>query len=279
MLILECCPITADLLCQDQMSSVEAHSLVDSVVRNTGLNVTTSRYLLGALLKACKVKTDWSHIPVLKEMLTERRVKPEDSAEYKVSILVSDLKRKGETPEIIAALDDLANNGCARAAYALGTHYKENDLQNGTNVGEAYFQMASNAGFGPANGALAQYEINRHRKNMRKAARYFYGPTTLAGAEGREWIPLSKQLLDYRKENEVRLSHTLIVQAVVLILSLLLVYLLGIRSGIWRTVAIGLQIVGLGWTMFCLRFSPYSTAGCADRIMTLSWLILIIAGL
>lgn len=279
MLILKCCPAAAEVLKQESVSEVEANALLESAVKQTGLSIATAKHTLGQLLSACGVKPAWEAEFPWMAKIVDKDMKTETFSEETVTALVKKLKTEGENADVISSLDSLARSGCAQAAYALGKYYRSLDQENGSEVGAEYFAMAAKLGYGPANGALASYQLQRDEKHPWKAAKYLYKPTALAGPEGRKWISVSKSLLKYRKENEARVHSTLIVQGIVLLLSLVLVALLGVGAGSWGVVAIGLQLVGLAWSLVCKFFKPYYSMRISSGLMMISWLILVLAGI
>ncbi len=278
MLILKCCPAAADVLKQEIVSDVEANALLESAVKQTGLSIAAARHTLGQLLNACGVKPAWETEFPWTVKIVDKDMKTEAFSEETVTALVEKLKSEGENADVISSLDKLARSGSAQAAYALGKYYRSVDQENGSEVGVEYFAMAAKLGYGPANGALAAYQLERDEKCPWKAAKYLYKPTAIAGSEGREWISVSKSLLKYRKENEERVHSTLIVQGIVLLLSLVLVALLGVGTGFWGGAAIGLQLVGLAWSLVCKFFKPYYSLQISSGLMMISWLILALAG-
>lgn len=277
MLILKCCPAAADQLTGERVTEVEANALLESVVRQTGLSVSAARSTLGKLMRAFGVKPAWDLQLYMTEKLVGKNMKPGAVDEEDVEALVERLETDSENSELISALDVLAREGDARAAYALGMYYS--DSFDDKNPSVTYFRLAAQLGYGPANGALADYEMHRKGGGMWKAAHYFNKPTAIAGSEGRKWFPLSEQLLEYRKENGARIHSTLIIQVIVFVLSVLMIGLLGMAPGFWRTIALLMQAGAIVWTLICKFFRPYHSMATPTGLMMASWLILVLAGI
>lgn len=275
-LLLNCCPVIAELIEQGQIGQPEAQSLLQLAVRRTGLSVSTARHLLGLLLSACGIYTGWARMPQWAKNRNDETFVPEDLLDKKAEALIEALESKKDSAEseLLGELESLARGGCGRAAYALGMFYKKYGREDDDGV--AYFQLAREAGFGPANGALAQHEIEQ--AHMWAAERYFRSPMTIFGAEGRKWLPLSRKFFAYRQENEARLKETLIIQALVLALSIAMCALLDV-GGFWRFACIGMQIAGLGWSGYCRLFSPCHSVSTAVYLMSISWVVLALAGI
>lgn len=279
MLVLKCCPSAADLLSREEVTEVEANALLEAVVRKTGLNLDAARQTLGKLMVACGVKLPWLPPLILRERANAAGIHLAVEDKRKVAQLVDQLEEGNNSADLLSTLDDLAWGGSAKAAYALGMYYREIDLADGTDVGRAYFEQAAKLGYGPANGALADYQVRGDKKSIWKAVEYFQRPTAISGSDGRKWRNLSQQLLEYRQENETRIHATLRIQGIALVLSLLMVILLGIEPGFWRTVAVALQGVGLVWTLMCRFVKPYHSMAIPSCLMMVSWLVLILIGI
>lgn len=279
MLVLKCCPAVAQLLSQGDVTEVEVNALLEAVVRQTGLTVGAARQTLGKLMLACGVKRMWQPPVLLRKSGSAKGMNLATDADEKVEQLVEQLDDGDSSAELLSTLDELARGGSVKAAYALGLYYRDEDLDEGTEIGRTYFEMAANLGYGPAYGALADYQIRRSNRSIWKAVEYFHRPTAIAGTDGRKWRSLSDDLLEYRQENEKRIKGTLLIQGAVLVLSLLMVIFLGIEPGFWRTVAVALQGVGLFWTLMCRFVKPYHSMGIPTILMMVSWLILILIGI
>lgn len=275
MLILKCCPGAVTTLSQGEVSMIEANALLRAAVVNTGLSTAAVRKVLGALLHACGVKTNWELHLAIRDRYINKQVMPSVSQEAAASELAQQLKQADKDSAVFSDLHNLAVAGNVQAAYALGKYYKEQDNKDGGNTGEQYFAMAAKLGYGPAEGALADYALRRRHKFMWKIAQRFRQPAALSGQDGREWAPLSRKLLNYRRENTDRIQATLVNQILVLILTLLMVNI--VSCGTWGSVALGLQVIGLGWSLVCRFWQPFHSARNACYLMTLSWVILVLA--
>lgn len=275
MLILQCCPTVASTLSLGEMTTAEANALLRSAVINTGLSAGTVRKVLGALLHACGVKTDWSLHLAFRDKYVNKSVLPSVGKETSASELAKQLQSADPESEVFSDLHNLAVSGNVKAAYALGKYYRTQDLKEGDNRGEQYFAMARSMGYGPADGALADYELRRTHKHMWRIAQRFQYPSTLSGQDGREWISLSQKLLEYRQANTRRLQSTLVMQIFVLILTVLMIST--VPCGTWGSTAAVLQVIGLVWTAVCRFFKPFHSARTACYLMILSWAILVLA--
>lgn len=275
LLILNACPSVAGLLTRQEPTRTEIQSLVRSCCALSGLNTGAVRYALGLLLHAC------GYAPIYAPRLTVWRLQdmfikvvPEPAEE--VAAVTELSVRLSKNPDDSAALSDLyalAQSGSAQAAYALGCYFNLKDGQEGTKEGLSYFKQAAQLGYGPANGALADYYVNSDKKYLSKAAACFENPTALYGREGRRWSFLSRSLLQYRKENTKRLWSVFTMQAVSLVLSLFLVILMAAPEFLSVT-AVLIQALSLLWTLFCIFIKPYYTSRITSYAMIVSWLLL-----
>lgn len=279
MLVLKCCPAVARLLSQGDISEVEVNALLEAVVRQTGLTVGAAKQTLGKLMIACGVKLPWLPPLLLHKCVNTKGICVAIDADDEVEYLVERLEGGDCDVELLSTLDELARGGSAKVAYALGLYYREKDLEENTEIGRTYFEMAANLGYGPAYGALADYQVRGSKRSIWKAAAYFQRPTAIAGKDGRKWLSLSEELLEYRQENEKRINGTLRIQGIVLVLSLLMVVLLGIEPSFWRTVAVALQGICMVWSLMCRFVKPYHSMDIPSSLMMVSWLILILIGI
>lgn len=279
MLVLKCCPAVARLLSQGEVSEVEASALLEAVVRKTGLTVGAARQTLSKLMIASGIKLPWLPPLILCNRVNAKGVCMSDDLDEEAEELVEQLEDGDSSAELLSTLDELARGGSAKAAYALGLYYRDEDLEEDTEIGRPYFEMAANLGYGPAYGALADYQMHGGKKSIWKAVAYFHRPTAISGTDGRKWRELSEDLLEYRQENEKRINGTLKIQGIVLVLTLLTVILLGIEPGFWRTIAVGLQGFGLLWSLMCRFVKPYHSMSIPSSLMMVSWLILILVGI
>jgi TPR repeat protein len=278
MLVLKCCPNTAQILTQETVGEVEAAAMLESVVRQTGLSISAARHTLGQLMEATGAKAGWELSPVLLGKCVDKSVRIESAEEARVDTLIAQLKQAEVEAETISALNELAIGGNAQAAYALGMYYREEDLKSGGDLGLDYFELAAKLGYGPANGAVADYYLRGPKKKLWKAAMFLRNPTAFAGSVGRKWMSLSAQMLAYRKENERRIRDALIIQAAILAMSLAFVSMLEME-GFAVTLAILMQLGGLGWNLLCKFFRPYHSMRTSAGLMLVSWLILLLTGI
>lgn len=277
MLILKCCPTVVTTLSQGEVSAIEANALLRSVVIQTGLSAVAVRKVLGSIFNACGVKTNWGLHLSIADRWINKKVLPQSNDETVVSELVQRLKTTDQNSSVFNDLHNLASVGNVQAAYVLGKYYKAQDDENGTDNGEQYFAKASEMGYGPADGALADYKIRRRHKFMWRIAEHFQHPAALSGKDGREWAPLAQKLLKYREENIGRIQSVLILQIIVMILSILMINVLS--GGFWCGIALVLQIIGLGWSLFCRFWKPYHSVRNACYLLMLSWILLTLATL
>ena len=279
MLILKCCPSVVETLTHSEVGEGEANTLLNAVVRQTGLTIDAARHILGKLMSACGVKAPWFPPLRLCKYANSNEYRVATEADQEVDQLIAKLEDGDNSAELLSALDELARGGSALAAYAMGMYYRDIDLEENTSISAKYFQTAAALGYGPAHGALADLHMRGKRISITKAVGHFQRPTAISGAHGRTWLSLSQQLLEYRQENEKRINSSLLIQGIVLVLSLLMVTLLGIEPGFWKTVAILLQGAGLAWTLVCRFFKPYHSMGIPCSLMMASWLILVLIGI
>lgn len=276
-LILKTCPSVGAILAQDEVSQAEINMLVTAAVSTSGLSVHAVRSTLGKCMGACGISGAWVPYLLINEPQPEMTLKPmmideDDTLEDLEARLGLDEVRS----EIIHDLDVLSSNGNIRASYSLGKFYKPLDEKFHSTTGKEYFQRAAAQGYGPANGALADYLIRSDRKSMARAAKYFENPTTLAGHDGREWVKLSSQLLNYREENARRINSLLIMQIVMLVMSVLTLCVGLVGIGVFSIGALVVQVGSLAWTLFMKFFGPYYSCrnGCFATIA--SWLVLVL---
>ena len=275
-LILKGCPSVVNALEQPQLSEAEAKVLVSATVNQTGLSVGAVRRTLGIMMRAAEVKTLWSP----KLLLWERR--PQDNIttmvpneEAALAALETALRQGGEvSSETIHDLDVLSENGSIRASYLLGEYFKRQDDEQKTQHGRKYFQRAAQQGYGPANGALADYMIRQSRKNMVTAAACFEDPTSITGHHGRRWKILAEQLLTYREDNKKRTRAMIGLQLVFLLLTLALLIPGFLQADFFGVTAIVVQLLSLGYLLYGSAFKPYLSCKVPCYALLISWLTL-----
>ena len=158
----------------------------------------------------------------------------------------------------------------------LGEFFRNYDVKNGTIAGQQYYQRAARMGYGPANGALADYMIRSDRKNMAKAAACFEDPTSITGRDGRKWKTLAERLLSYREENKKRTSSMLLMQLLFLAMTVLLMFL-GFVGGVFGITSIVIQVLSIAYLAFASVFGPYFSCKYSGYAMVISWLSLAVA--
>lgn len=274
LLILTSCPAVATQLVRQEPSRREVDVMVNSCCASTGLHAHAVRKGLGMLLQACGYETHSPSLTVWRMQSQGLELVPENSLEDQTVMELADRLRDEEDDS--AALSDLhtlAEAGNAKAAYTLGCFFKQRDDAEGTRNGMPYFEKAAQLGFGPAYGALAHYHMYGGKRNLAKAAECFSNPASLYGREGRQWKLLSQYLHQYHVDNKKRLRTNTILQAVVLAVTVALVALSG-SFGFWTILALSIQALAFGWTLFCLILRPYQTSRIGNYAMMLSWLLL-----
>lgn len=278
-LILCACPSVGNVLAQgEQVTRAEIHVLVTSTVAATGLSVHTVRKYLGYFFRACGMKGLWepkliSNEPQPEITLTPMIIKENETVEE----LSARLREDKDCTAQLCDLEAMSKNGNVHASYALGKFYKKIDDKYKTKNGKPFFQRAASLGYGPANGALADYEIHGRKMNITKASKYFENPAALFGKDGREWTKLSDQLLQYREENSSRIRKVLWLQLWMLMLTVAVFVLLATQGIIWAVLCVFTQIVGLGWTLFIMLFRPCGSTRCSYYTTLLSWLMLVLS--
>lgn len=277
-LLLKGCPTAANILQQEQITEAESNVLVSAAVNHTGLSVVATRRVLNTVMRAADMKSAWRPRLLIYEKLAEKELTAltPDEAEH-LQDLERQLRLSSVNSETIHDLDVLSRKGSVRASYALGEYFRQQDLKQGTINGMQYYQRAANLGYGPANGALADYMIRSNRKNMAKAAACFEDPTSITGHHGREWKTLAERLLSYREENKKRNSSMLLLQSLFLAMTILLLSLGFLGAGVFSILSVTLQILSLAYLIYASIFGPYFTTKVSGYAMLLSWLALALA--
>lgn len=274
-LILKSCPAVGRVLAQEQVTQADVGVLMSTTLANTGLSAYSVRLYLSAFLNACGVRDLWVPYMMTYEPQPTVSLSPMIPQENEtVEELSARLSEDQDRSDAIHDLDALSQSGNIRASYALGTFYKKIDETYHTENGKHYFERAARQGYGPANGALADYAVCGKRKDIRKAAKYFENPTTLSGADGRSWTKLSEQLLDYREENALRSKLVLRLEILMLVLTVAAIVLMEFPINVWNVFCILIQIGNLGWTVISRWFNPYQSNRYMCYCLILSWILL-----
>lgn len=274
-LILTACPSIAPTLSQGNLSQSEVNVLISSVVRTTGFSVSTVRRILGALITASGNQLS-GHATFLLPILRKKRGEISLLGELEDSVLRSALEQinSGADPaQPLSDLERLSKAGNAYASYQLGNYYYPQDRQNGTELGRPYYQLAADLGYGPAYGALADYDINGQKKNLHRAAVYFEHPTALAGQDGRNWSANAAKLLRYRSENQMRCRQTLLLSALGVLFSLFVISL----EMFFGLATLLLSLSALGSTLYSMLASPYHSHKSAYLLLLTCWLLAVVA--
>lgn len=275
LLILKCCPSVTEALGQEELSASEAEVLVRTVVLRTGLSADATRNTLGTLLRACGQKTSWGPRPAIRDGLTPVRSVPVSTEEVEnIESLLARIEEDPNSAAVYSDLNNLAREGNVQAAYALGSYFKKADNRLGTEAGLPYFKTAAAMGYGPANGAIADYILRRKHKNMGKIAANLKVPTVFCGKDGREWADISERMLVYRQENLNRLNRALWFQLAMLLFTIAVAQL---GSSGWGTAAILAQGACFLWILISRLCRPYASARIAIGATALSWLVLVLA--
>ena len=277
-LLLKSCPTAANILQQEQITEAESNVLVSAAVNQTGLSVVATRRVLNTVINAAGLKSAWRPRLLIYEKIAEKELTAltPDEAEH-LQDLERQLRLTSVSSETIHDLDALSRKGSVRASYMLGEYFRQQDIQNGTITGMQYYQRAARLGYGPANGALADYMIRSNRKNMAKAAACFEDPTSITGHHGREWKTLAERLLSYREENKQRTGSMILLQALFLAMTVLLLVLGFMHITALGVVALVIQVLSLAYLIYASVFGPYFTTKVAGYAMLISWLALALA--
>lgn len=274
-LMLTACPSIAPALSQGDLSQSEVNVLISSVVRTTGLSVSIVRRVLGDLIAASGNRLS-GHAPFLLPILHKKQGEISLLGELEDPVLRSALEqiKSGADPaQPLSDLERLSQAGNAYASYQLGNYYHPQDRKNGTELGRPYYQLAADLGYGPAYGALADYDINSKKKNLRRAAACFEHPTALAGLDGQTWSANAANLLRYRSENLVRCRQTLLLTALGLLFSFFIIFL----EPLWGIVAMLLSLSALGITLYSMLAAPYHSHKSTYLLLLFCWLLAVTA--
>ena len=274
-LMLTACPSIAPALSQGDLPQSEVNVLISSVVPTAGLSVSSVRRVLGALITASGNKLS-GHAPFLLPILRKKQGELSLLGEMEDPVLRSALEQinSGADPaQPLSDLERLSQAGNAYASYQLGNYYHPQDRKNGTDLGRPYYQLAADLGYGPAYGALADYDINGKKKNLRRAAAYFEHPTALAGRDGRNWSANAANLLRYRSENLGRCRQALILSGLGLLFSFFVVSL----DLLWGFFAVLLALGALGATLYSMLAAPYHSHRSTYLLLLICWLLAVAA--
>lgn len=274
-LMLTACPSIAPALSQGDLPQSEVNVLISSVVRTTGLSVATVRRALGDLITASGNRLS-GHAPFLLPILHKKQGEVSLLGELEDPVLRSALEQinSGADPaQPLSDLERLSQAGNAYASYQLGKYYHSQDRKNGTELGRPYYQLAADLGYGPAYGALADYDINGKKKNLRRAAACFEHPTALAGLDGQNWSANAANLLRYRSENLARCRQTLLLTVLGLLFSFFIIFL----EPLFGFVAMLLSLSALGTTIYSMLAAPYHSHRSAYLLLLFCWLLAVAA--
>lgn len=270
-LILSACPSVPASLSQGSLPQSEINVLVSSVERSTGLSAQTVRKYLGALTAAAGIKfLDQPRflLPILRKR-RQGMVLLGEEEDVSLQAALQQLQAGGDPAQPLSDLARLAQAGNAYASYQLGNYYHPQDRKNGTALGRPYYEIAAALGYGPAYGALADYDINGTKKNLRRAAELFEHPTALAGQEGRQWSSNAAKLLRYRSQNLLRCRQTLLLSLLTLVLAVLTLSF----STVLGLFALLAALAALASGLFSLFAAPYHSHRFAYYLILLCWLL------
>ena len=277
-LVLKSCPPAVFMLQQPQITEAESNVLVSAVVSQTGLSVTAVRRILHTVMSAAEIKSTWTP----KLLAFERRPMKElttlaPGEEEMLAELERALRLPNVSSETLHDLDELSKKGSIRASYLLGEYYKKIDDEEGTITGRQYFLRAARLGYGPANGALADYMVRSNRKNMAAAAACFEDPTSITGHHGRRWKTLAESLLSYREDNKKRTGGMLLLQIFFLALTVAILAFGLLNVGLFGILALVAQVLSLLYLLYASVFGPYFSCKVPGYAMLISWLALVLA--
>ncbi len=277
------------------LTNAEAESLVNAAVQETNLNTSTVRRILSDLFHAAGVsfpdeipETAFSFRagngapkallkpltmgvpdpefaatlqPVPKEYANVLETEDEDASEYELDT------------DDVDALAILAANGDAKACYLMGLHLYDEKTDSSRDKARIYFERAAELGYGPAYGALADYEISGKRQNMRKAAVYLRHPGSLSQPDGSRWRDNAAKVFAFWDTNKRRFMPTLILALVFLVLSLYC-FTASMVFGLIATIVSAACIVMTVLIRFRFQYVSYSWIYLG---FTVSWLLMILA--
>lgn len=271
-LILSSCPSIPAALAQGSLPQSEVNVLVSSAERSTGLSAQTVRKFLRALTSASGIKLvnlPRFLLPILRKRRQEGMVLLGGEEDLALQSALQQLQSGGDPAQPLSDLERLAQAGNAYASYKLGDYYHGQDRKNGTALGRPYYEIAAALGYGPAYGALADYDINGVKKNLRRAAELFEHPTALAGQEGRNWSSNAAKLLRYRSQNLIRCRQAILLSALTLLFS----FLTTAVSVTFGLISILMALAALGSSLFALFAAPYHSHRFAYYLILLCWLL------
>lgn len=299
-LLLEACPSVLTTVRDAANGSVnltnaEAESLVNTAVQETNLNTATVRRILSDLFHAAGVsfpdeipETAFSSGKRLKNSkallkpLTMGVPDPEFAAtlqpvpkEYEA--MVSEEEEEASVSNLdtndVDALTILAANGDAKACYLMGLNLYEKGSDENKDKARIYFERAAELGYGPAYGALADYEISGKRQNMRKAAVYLRHPGSLSKPDGNRWRDNAAKVFAFWDTNQRRFIPTLILALVFLVLS---IYCFTVSTvfGLIASLVSAVCIVTTVLIRFRYQYVSYSWIYLGFAV---SWLLMILA--
>ena len=276
-MVLHYCPSLVAALAQGEVSWAEGNTMVSTVVRSTSLSPERARQIVGELFRACGAKI--SSLPLGSPELRSRHkyagTLSGDGEEERLRSAWYNLQNGIETLEALSVLEDLSEAGNAYANYLLGEYYHDSDRRDGTVQGKLYYRRAADLGYGPAYGALADYEVNGRNQNLSRAAAYFIHPTALAGADGRKWAANAAQLLTYRGENKRRIGLALVLS--LLMLALVCITLLLVGPSVWAGLALASAAGCVCRSLFARFLAPYQSQRGTYGVLLVCWLLLVVA--
>lgn len=287
-LILEACPAVGDALSRKDITRSEATALISAATNATGLSVACVRRILGELIYGNGGKPEWytrmtelTDLSQLPERFinARRHVKndkwsivgdAEDSRVNRARIMLADEKKQDAA---LSELQNLADEGNAVANYAVGEYY----CLNGKNfqeksTGREYLTLASWLGYGPANGALANLELQDPDGSIGKAARYLSHPLALRGNDGRKWVTSAQRLANYADDN-VRRGKVLLL--LTLILFFIAIFSVPVHPLAGSLSAI-MVAVGFVRSVACVRFNRYLSHFLTIVLLMAAWLLLVL---
>lgn len=279
-MILKCCPSVAGVLISGNVTEAEMHVLIRSAVQKTGLSSASVRFAVGMLMDACGYEAEWKPYLISHEKKSRHKIVPVTPGEGEsLEDLEARLADDPNSADVLSDLNKLAEQGNVDANYKLGQHYKYMDDVYSTETGLPYFERAAELGFGPANGAVADYLIRREHKNMEKVAGLFRYPTALAGKEGREWTKISALVLNYQQDNKARQRSVLTSQLIFLALAFAAVLIsggFGNALGFLCVASVAIQAAAIFWSLYIMVRKPLASVKYAYYAMTLGCLLLIL---
>ncbi len=276
-LILRACPAVSNMVMQGNINMAEGNALLCAVVSATGLSISLTRKMLKEIIAACGLENRFAPSLIMHEPKPDGTLQPMSVEEAQsVDALLAQLNQDEQSSKTLYDLDQMSAKGSITASYALGMYYHPMDKKHGTAYGKRYFLRAASQGYGPANGALAFYELQNKRPDLQRASTYFESPNAISGDDGHCWADVSSSLLVYREQNAKRQKMVLGLSICMLCISILLLLLGNVALNVFSIVGIVVQTACLAWCLFSKMVTPYMTTTIAGYASMAGWLLVVL---